>query len=341
MRRAGMYTYRDMYACRATFEHTWKPHNTMKRQSDVVLFLSVAIGSAALAWSTARAQGDMEATEWAAEKQAMIELGKSYATGWELYRHFLDEAGDRAMAPPETVPDWSGLWEREGSPQYYDNDRGPGFGTTANLKGEYLEMFQEQVDNAEQGRIWDPHSGCGMARGYPGMLKNGRPHEFAVTPKQTWHLGQARNEVRRIYTDGRGHTPEDWAYETEHGDSIGFWEGDTLVTHTMYTNGGWIGRVMPYFSTQLEGVDVWRRIDDETIRADVWVYDSEALEEPWYTRQIYHLMEQEEGSPLRLEYWWNCHSPNNIVVPTGDGGTTFLDFDFTDMDDQPTRESVQ
>ena len=83
----------------------------------------------------------------------------------------------------------------------------------------------------------------------------------------------------------------------------------------MYTNGGWIGRVMPYFSTQLEGVDVWRRIDHETIHADVWIYDSEALAEPWYVRQVYRLMEQEEGSPLRLEYWWNCHSPNNIVVP--------------------------
>ena len=86
----------------------------MKRKSDVVLFLSAAIGSAALAWSTARAQGDGEATGWAAEKQAKIELGKSFTTGWELYRHFLEEAGDRAMAPPETVPDWSGLWEREG-----------------------------------------------------------------------------------------------------------------------------------------------------------------------------------------------------------------------------------
>ena len=244
------------------------------------------------------------------------------------------------MAPPQEVPDWSGIWERQGRPMSYDTDR-EGNQITAKLKGEYLQMMQEQIDNAEQGLIWDPHSGCGMPRGYPGLLKNGRPHEFAVTPKQTWHLGQARNEVRRIYTDGRGHTPADWAYETPHGDSIGFWDGDTLVAHTMYTNGGWIGRVMPYFSTQLDGVDVWRMIDHETIQADVWVYDPEALEEPWYTRQIYKLIEQEEGSPLRLEYWWNCHSQNNLVVPTGDGGTTFLDFDFTDLDDQPTQGAGQ
>jgi len=312
----------------------------MQKRTNGVVFMSLAFCSAALMWSDAGAQAHVESSDWAAEKQANIELGKRYAAAWELYTAFKADAGDRAMAPPQEVPDWSGIWERQGRPMSYDTDR-VGNRITAKLKGEYLQMMQEQIDNAEQGLIWDPHSGCGMPRGYPGLLKNGRPHEFAVTPKQTWHLGQARNEVRRIYTDGRGHTPADWAYETPHGDSIGFWDGDTLVAHTMYTNGGWIGRVMPYFSTQLDGVDVWRMIDHETIQADVWVYDPEALEEPWYTRQIYKLIEQEEGSPLRLEYWWNCHSQNNLVVPTGDGGTTFLDFDFTDLDDQPTQGAGQ
>ncbi len=277
--------------------------------------------------------------DWATEKQGMIELGKRHESAWALYQSLESQADVKTLAPGE-VPDWSGLWERQGSPGRYDTDR-VGIGTTAKLKGEYREMLQEQIRNAEEGRIWDPHSGCGMARGYPGMLKNARPHEFAVTPHQTWHLGQARNEVRRIYTDGRGHVPQDWAYDTEHGDSIGFWEGDTLVTHTMYTNGGWIGRVLPYFSNKLEGTEVWRKVDAETIQADVWIYDPEALEEPWYTRQIYNKMPQEEGSPLRLEYWWNCDSPNNIVVPTQDGGTTFLDFDFTDVDDPPTEEDSE
>jgi hypothetical protein len=283
------------------------------------------------------AQSD-STTAWPAEKQRMIELGKRYDSAWVLYQALEQEADDKTLEPNE-VPDWSGLWEREGGPGRFDNDR-VGTAFTARLKGEYLQMLQEQIANAEACRIWDPHSGCGQARGYPGMLKNGRPHEFAVTPHQTWHLGQARNEVRRIYTDGRGHVPEDWAYDTEHGDTIGFWDGTKLVTHTMYTNGGWIGRVMPYFSNQLQGTEIWQKVDENTIQADVWIYDPEALEEPWYTRQIYKRMHEEPGKPLRLEYWWNCHSPNNIVVPTEDGGTTFLDFDFTDMDDPPAQENA-
>jgi len=39
-----------------------------------------------------------------------------------------------------------------------------------------------------------------------------------------------------------------------------------------------------------------------------------------------------------LEYWWNCWSPNNMVTETEDGGTTFTDFDFTDMDDVVTED---
>ena len=273
---------------------------------------------------------------WPQTKQRMIEIGLQYESAWDFYKALEADSEDTTLSLDE-VPDWSGLWEREGTPFRYDRDR-VGVETTANLKGEYAARHNEILANAKQGRIWDPHAGCGQARGYPGMLKNGRPHEFAVTPQQTWHLGQARNEVRRIYTDGRDHTPEDWAYETEHGDSIGFWDGHTLITHTMYTNGGWIGRLLPYLSTALESIEIWQKTDDGKIQADVWLYDTEALETPWYTRQTYNQMHQEEGSPLRLEYWWNCQSQNNIVIETEDGGTTFLDFDFTDMDDQSISE---
>ena len=281
-------------------------------------------------------QGDT-LESWPETKQRMIERGKQYETAWAFYQSLESMAEDKTL-DPEEVPDWTGLWGRVG--RGYDTDRNysTANATTAVLKGEYAVMYEEVAANADAGFISDPHSGCGMPRGYPGMLKNGRPHEFAVTPHQTWHMGQARNEVRRIYTDGRGHTPEDWAYPTEHGDSIGYWDGDTLVTHTMHTNGGWIGRVMPYFSEALESIEIWRKVGEETIQADVWLYDDEALEEPWYTRQVYTKIHQEEGSPLRLEYWWNCWSPNNMVTETDDGGTTFTDFDFTDMDDVVTED---
>jgi len=263
---------------------------------------------------------------WASLKQEMINLGLQYDSAWDFYQSLESVAEDRTLLPDE-VPDWTGLYERVGTPEVYDINDTP-YNPSVSLKGEYADMYAEQVAEANAGRIWDPHSGCGQARGYPGFLKNGRPHEFAVTPHQTWHLGQARNEVRRIYTDGRPHIPEEWAYETVHGDSVGFWNGDTLITHTNGTTGGWIGRVQPYLSSALESIEIWRKVDSETIQADIWLYDSEALEEPWFSRQVYKLIPQEEGDPIRGSYWWNCQEPNNLVTETEDGGTTFLDFDF-------------
>jgi hypothetical protein len=40
------------------------------------------------------------------------------------------------------------------------------------------------------------------------------------------------NEIRIIYLDGRKFTPEDEVVRTFDGESIGHWEGDTLVVET-------------------------------------------------------------------------------------------------------------
>jgi hypothetical protein len=127
---------------------------------------------------------------------------------------------------------------------------------TAKLKGRYAEMMDEAVRNAREGRIFDETSVCGVPRGYPGVLRNPRPWEFAITPRQTWILTEAQNEVRRIYTDGRDHVSEEFAFPSEDGDTIGFWDGDRLITSTRHVKAGWLGRMQPYLSDRLEGVEI-------------------------------------------------------------------------------------
>ena len=81
----------------------------MQNRTNGVVFMSLAFCSAALMWSDVRAQAHVESSNWAAEKQANIELGKRHSSAWDLYLAFRADAGDRAMAPPEAVPDWSGV----------------------------------------------------------------------------------------------------------------------------------------------------------------------------------------------------------------------------------------
>src|SRR5215470_767698 len=50
------------------------------------------------------------------------------------------------------------------------------------------------------------------------------PLEFVVTPEQTWIIWEYGPQLRRIFTDGRGHQPEDEQFDSWTGHSIGRWE---------------------------------------------------------------------------------------------------------------------
>jgi len=55
-----------------------------------------------------------------------------------------------------------------------------------------------------KGQIYDDNlSTCGPA-GFPRWLTEPFMREQIVTPDETWVLTEQANEIRRIYTDGRG-----------------------------------------------------------------------------------------------------------------------------------------
>ena len=75
-----------------------------------------------------------------------------------------------------------------------------------------------------------------------------------------------QNEIRRVYTDGRDHPAAEDAYPLWEGDSIGFWDGDKLVIHTSSMRAGQYQRTQPFYTEQVEIVEIWqktaRRHDD-------------------------------------------------------------------------------
>ena len=60
-------------------------------------------------------------------------------------------------------------------------------------------------------------------------------------PEQTWIIGENGPNIIRVYTDGRKHPDADDLWPTYSGDSVGHWEGDTLVFDTISTK-GWLDR---------------------------------------------------------------------------------------------------
>jgi hypothetical protein len=67
--------------------------------------------------------------------------------------------------------------------------------------------------------------------GMPRMMQMPYPVEFLFTPGRVTVLTEAYMQVRRIYTDGRK-LPDDPDPQFN-GNSIGHWEGDTLVVETV------------------------------------------------------------------------------------------------------------
>jgi len=290
-----------------------------------------AVLAVAVSWV---AIGGPVQAQTAQEKQRNIALGLESGSAMALYERFKKEAGGGQALTWQNMPDWSGLWTRY-SPggNAFDLDREPGASTSAKLTPVAKAHHDEAIALARQGRLYDDAlSECGPP-GYPRWLAVPFLREFIVRPEQTWLTSETVNNVRRIYTDGREHPPEIERYPLYYGDSIGFWDQGRLIIHTNQLRASTYGRAHPEHSEQTETVEVWQKVADDRIIADVWIYDPVNLAEPWYVQFRYDKVPNPDYS-LRIRYWNCTENPNNDVYETSDGSTQYNDFTFTREDDR-------
>jgi hypothetical protein len=89
----------------------------------------------------------------------------------------------------------------------------------------------------------------------------------------------------------------------------------------------------PNYSDQVEVVERWRKVDPVTLEADYWIFDPVNLAEPWYTRQSWTELENDDHL-LRIRYWDCRENSNNNVIETEDGNSQFPDLDFVSNDNK-------
>jgi len=159
------------------------------------VFLLILTASAAVA-----AQ-DQTQGQW----QRMFELGLKHRTASNLYTALKSDAHGGQQSPPfAQLPDWSGLWMASGGSSFFD--RGPG-GVSPKLSPAAAEAVKKGRELEAAGITYDENlSDCGPP-GFPRWLIIPFLREFIVRPEQTWLSSETVNNVRRIYTDGRGHPP--------------------------------------------------------------------------------------------------------------------------------------
>ena len=92
------------------------------------------------------------------------------------------------------------------------------------------------------------------------------------------------HNFRVIYTDGRGHR-KDWEVSLL-GDSIGKWEGDTLVIDTVGFKGSeqtWLDGHGNRHSDALHVTERWRRISTNQLWYEHTIDDPKFYTKPWTT----------------------------------------------------------
>ena len=168
------------------------------------------------------------------------------------------------------------------------------------------------TDSYEFMIVWDRCITRGVPGGFfPGGYNSG--YQIIQTPGYVVIASEMIHEARIIPTNGRPHRPAHQRSIT--GDSVGRWEGDTLVVDTTnYNDKGSIAtgssqariRGIPQ-SEALHVVERFRRVDAETISYTVTIDDPNVYTKPWTVS-----MPLSKDEDYRI-YEYACHEANYAV----------------------------
>ena len=86
---------------------------------------------------------------------------------------------------------------------------------------------------AEEGKVYRDDIGQCWPAGLPLIMTRYWPMAMIQIPTAIYMVSGFMNSVRIVYLDGRTHTDPDIIVRTYNGESIGRWEGDTLVVDTV------------------------------------------------------------------------------------------------------------
>jgi len=136
-------------------------------------------------------------------------------------------------------------------------------------------------------KVNDPNLAC-LPHGVPRIMFVPLPFEIYQVPGKVLLYQEADNQLRKVYLN-RPH-PKDFDTPTYNGDSVGKWEGDTLVVDTINFNDvTWLDHVGLPHSDALHVVERIHRIDHDTLRDDFTIEDTKTFTKPWTASQLYKL----------------------------------------------------
>ncbi len=198
------------------------------------------------------------------------------------------------------LPDWKGIWVAEGMDtdvSGYPAENGPGWnmqllGRSAPWNAATAQKIAVSLPKMLAADATRRAAGWG----YPAMMDGPPPLQFLITPEETLVVNMYR-DLRHVYTDGRSHPAAQDLWPTPWGDSVGHWEGDTLVIDTVAVKRPNVMQFLPPMLTEkAHYVERLRKSGPDRIELELTIEDPDTLARPW----VIHVAYQRASSIDRL-----------------------------------------
>ena len=149
------------------------------------------------------------------------------------------QTGPGALDPDHLAKDWpespfdlTGTWAFRGENDWRANYGSYEFKPHPEWTEKTKRSYEEFLSNARAGqRVNEPTARCYPA-GMPRIMTRYGSLMIMQYPTAIFMVSRLNNEYRAIWLDGRGREPEEHRDRNWNGESMGRWEGDTLVVET-------------------------------------------------------------------------------------------------------------
>jgi hypothetical protein len=269
----------------------------------------------------------------------------AYKTAQEHYDALMAEA-QKAGGPTKhtraTLPNWDGWYRRGAADEQWVWGRNVQTSTMLSLlTPEYQtrmvqQNYHEAVNNSPQWMA----SFCypeGFMRWWA-QASHGGPIEVMTTPDQVQFLtGIADNLLRKVLV-GRKHVQKvpQWF-----GETVGFWNGNTLVAWTANVQAWTLSHSMFEYSAKMETIEVFRpSADGKLINVETTFYDPDAFVRPLHTVTPWERQAAASDPETRFTFV-ECRVQSTIINGADGRPTqlTFIDDGYIDYFGRPWAQN--